>query len=192
VTLAALRRTGLAPLFPHGLTEPPEPLATALTYHQVWRDAWPPVTRRTPTSWHRHTGCNHRQYNLTCEQLDELLDMAGHACQRCRTCTEPLWIDHDHALGMWGVRGLLCPLCNSHLGQVDTGRKPMDELTFRYLLTPYPYRRPFAQAPWLPLQSVIRRWEDANGVPQHLKIGWASVHSCNVAIRRALRGQRTA
>ncbi len=59
----------------------------------------------------------HRTYSLTCEQFAELRAFTGGLCNICgmREHYTPngFYIDHDHALGMWAVRGLLCPRCNT-------------------------------------------------------------------------------
>lgn len=51
---------------------------------------------------------------LTCERYELLVEWAGAACQVCRS-TRHLVIDHDHGLGEWAVRGLLCSTCNARL-----------------------------------------------------------------------------
>jgi hypothetical protein len=64
---------------------------------------------------------NHRYYRLTCEDYDALLERANNKCQICEIRAEYtrhhfLHIDHDHTIGRWGVRGLLCVQCNTSLG----------------------------------------------------------------------------
>ncbi|MFJ9112992.1 endonuclease domain-containing protein [Streptomyces sp. NPDC102283] len=64
--------------------------------------------------------CNHRSYQLTCAQYDDLVRRAAHRCQVCRvqpTQTKHgfLVIDHDAAVGQWAVRGLLCSNYNTAL-----------------------------------------------------------------------------
>ncbi len=59
----------------------------------------------------------HRTYSLTCEQFAALLDFTAGRCNICgmREHYTPsgLYIDHDHAIALWAVRGLLCPRCNT-------------------------------------------------------------------------------
>lgn len=67
-----------------------------------------------------HRCAQHRTYRLTCCQYDRLL---ARASDRCEICSLPaaknargcLFLDHDHALGWWAVRGLLCRACNARL-----------------------------------------------------------------------------
>jgi hypothetical protein len=64
--------------------------------------------------------CRHREYFMTCEQFDELLNRSGGCCELCgrpgvETSHGQLYIDHDKWRGMWAARGLLCGRCNSML-----------------------------------------------------------------------------
>lgn len=56
-----------------------------------------------------------RQYGLTVAQYRDLRDEQAGACAICGTFVDVLYIDHCHKSGR--VRGLLCPLCNTGLGQ---------------------------------------------------------------------------
>ena len=71
-------------------------------------------------------------YNLTFEQLDEILIAQNHKCLICnkslmetRRC-----IDHDHKTGK--IRGILCIECNSVIGlahdNIETLKKAIDYL----------------------------------------------------------------
>lgn len=65
-----------------------------------------------------HQSCNHKVYALTCEQYERLLKRAGGRCEMCGrpgflSAKGRLAIDHDHELGWWAVRGLLCNRCNT-------------------------------------------------------------------------------
>ncbi|MET8956727.1 endonuclease domain-containing protein [Streptomyces sp. NPDC004533] len=74
-----------------------------------------------------HTSCYHTGYALTCTECDDLLRRADDHCMLCRTkrrARRSLNIDHDHALGRWAVRGLVCDRCNQALCYVDAGEKP--------------------------------------------------------------------
>lgn len=55
-----------------------------------------------------------QEYGLTPEQLAAMLRAQGNACAICRAAA-PECIDHCHASGR--VRGVLCRLCNSGIGQ---------------------------------------------------------------------------
>lgn len=76
--------------------------------------------------------CQHRFYLMTCEDFRALEARAGGRCEICGR-TEPLGIDHDHALGAWAVRGLLCQKCNVGLRLVDSGRQEPSADIARYL-----------------------------------------------------------
>jgi hypothetical protein len=85
-----------------------------------------------------HETHRHRRYSLTCAQFDGLL--AACAC-RCQTCGVPspetsvgkLFIDHDGRIGMWAVRGLLCPRCNSQV-RYDL---PVPDWAWAYVADPW-------------------------------------------------------
>ena len=58
-----------------------------------------------------------KKYNLTPEQVDQMLKDQNGACKCCGGINQdgrPLFIDHDHTTNK--VRGLLCKDCNSALG----------------------------------------------------------------------------
>jgi len=169
-SIEELSRTGLAFVLDNSRTELPGYLAPSVLRFQEYRVRYPPETQAMPSLWHI-TCTTHRSYNVSCEQFDDLLATAGFACQRCRVPSERLVIDHDHALGWWAVRGLLCPWCNSHLGLVDAGRKPCDADTERYLANPPIWRRKFELAPIYRLPTIVGRWERHQKVPRHLRIG---------------------
>jgi hypothetical protein len=44
-------------------------------------------------------------------------------CRVKRRASRSLNIDHDHTLGRWAVRGLVCDRCNQALRYVDAGEK---------------------------------------------------------------------
>lgn len=68
-----------------------------------------------------HATCTrHRGYALTCEQFDGLLARASGRCELCGLPgADSAWgilhIDHEHQVGKWAVRGLLCDGCNVRL-----------------------------------------------------------------------------
>lgn len=73
---------------------------------------------------------SHRTYGLDCDRYDDLLESANHRCQLCGD-DYALVIDHDHGVGAWAVRGILCATCNSFL-HYKTGAKVR-----RYLANPW-------------------------------------------------------
>jgi hypothetical protein len=73
---------------------------------------------------------SHVRYGLDCEAYDGLLAIAKHRCQLCGD-DYALVIDHDHGVGDWAVRGVLCSDCNTSLHRM-TGRK-----VDRYLANPW-------------------------------------------------------
>lgn len=54
-------------------------------------------------------------YQLTCDEMGALLTRSGGVCEICGRGMRKPYIDHDHELGKWAVRGLLCPSCNVRL-----------------------------------------------------------------------------
>lgn len=70
-----------------------------------------------------HSTHRHKWYGLSCERYEGLLAECGQRCQTCGCPSEEsartgkLAIDHDHQVGNWAVRGLLCTRCNATLRQ---------------------------------------------------------------------------
>lgn len=63
-----------------------------------------------------------RNYGITLEDYDNMLEEQGGTCMTCSSTPESqrygnLYVDHDHNTGQ--VRGLLCHHCNTALGLVD-------------------------------------------------------------------------
>lgn len=62
-----------------------------------------------------------RQYNITIEEYEEMLEAHGHKCAICGYSDKsspkffPM-VDHDHASGK--VRGILCSNCNTAIGKM--------------------------------------------------------------------------
>lgn len=80
-----------------------------------------------------HPSCYHVGYSLSCVEYDDLRNLANGRCSLCRTTPERFEIDHDHGLGQWAVRGLLCGPCNHHLKMVDDGRIQPGTQALNYL-----------------------------------------------------------
>jgi hypothetical protein len=82
----------------------------------------------------RHTACGtHPRYALSCAEYDDLLRLAKGRCKICKEPTETFYIDHDHKLGEWAVRGLLCNGCNLRLAKAEAGRHKTTAAASRYL-----------------------------------------------------------
>lgn len=67
-----------------------------------------------------HENCRHKDYALSCHNYEVLLKRANGQCELCGLLGmynqwRKLHIDHDNRVGQWGVRGLLCYLCNTHM-----------------------------------------------------------------------------
>ncbi|MFE9850269.1 endonuclease domain-containing protein [Streptomyces sp. NPDC005576] len=63
-------------------------------------------------------------YDLTCDQYDDMRRRAQERCEICRTPEAEttrgmLVVDHFHGGGAWFVRGLLCDRCNSVMSRHD-------------------------------------------------------------------------
>lgn len=86
--------------------------------HKCYRDECPDCLARLKRLPRRqckgqgHVSAQHRYYRLTCEEFDALVKRSEGRCDICGVITFLLVIDHDHDLGLWAVRGLLCPSCN--------------------------------------------------------------------------------
>lgn len=60
-----------------------------------------------------------KRYNLSTEEYDYISFKQGHTCAICGTKStngRRLSVDHDHSTG--AIRGLLCPSCNTGIGQL--------------------------------------------------------------------------
>ena len=71
------------------------------------------ITRIQPKRLNNHL----RQYRLTIDDYNEMLEKQNGVCAICKTNPYPhkkLCVDHDHSTGV--VRGLLCDLCNRGIG----------------------------------------------------------------------------
>jgi prevent-host-death family protein len=113
-----------------------------------------------------HPSCHHAYYLIDCVSFDGLLARSAGRCEVCAASAQSvpgqkLLIDHDHALGLGAVRGLVCPACNHLLGRVDAGAAPPLELAAslsRYLADPWvveppPDLRPALSRPRLTLSG---------------------------------------
>ncbi len=79
-----------------------------------------------------HVG-THDKYALTCAEFDQLVLRAEGRCDRCVIPMRDPQIDHDHAIGGWAVRGLVCQSCNQAIDLVERGIRRLDAQTEDYL-----------------------------------------------------------
>jgi len=102
------------------------------------------VAGRRPVRYPRctHIVNTHVVHLLTCAEYDDLLATARGCCMLCWRSDAPLCIDHDHQLGPWAVRGLLCRSCNSRLIHVDSGAREATVGVAEYLANPWHLRQP--------------------------------------------------
>lgn len=91
--------------------------------------------RRTPEP--PHPSCTHKQYLLTCDEYETLRAASRSRCQMCGRPGSRLVIDHDHAIGNWAVRGLICDRCNISLGVIEGGKAASTAPARRYLASPW-------------------------------------------------------
>ena len=105
---------------------------------------------------HKKNGrCAHTIYQMTCEDLDQLMDRADGGCEICgipgeQTPHGSLHIDHDAYEGDWAVRGLLCSHCNT---QLDSNVQNLNGARVAaYLASPW-YRQKLDQL-GIPLSGV--------------------------------------
>jgi hypothetical protein len=127
-----------------------------------------------------HISCHHQTYYLTCSQFDAMLARADGHCERCGTpFAERFHIDHDHQYDVRknsGVRGLVCPKCNSHLDAVDRRLKPVDSLTRTYI-----------DASW----CLTEGWVSGYGVPRSKKPSGISSTTWAAAMQKATERQES-
>ena len=90
-----------------------------------------------------HPTClTHRSYGLSCAEFDDLRRTNPGRCHMCGTETDVLNIDHDHSVGGWAVRGLLCDLCNPRLAHMERGLHPLTPDAVRFLANAWHLRQP--------------------------------------------------
>jgi hypothetical protein len=72
-------------------------------------------------SAHQH---RQRTYGINEEDYENMLNVQNGACAICKNSSK-LWVDHNHSTG--GVRGLLCPSCNTLVGYIETHGNLIDK-----------------------------------------------------------------
>ncbi len=80
-----------------------------------------------------HETCHHLTYTISCAEYEALIAVAGGSCQICGTNAAKLSIDHDHEIGRWAVRGLLCHACNMGMMCIDSRSRTPDDRVTSYL-----------------------------------------------------------
>lgn len=87
-----------------------------------------------------HETHNHCLYGMDCLQFEALLAACDQSCQSCGIASgsagcRKLVIDHNHQVGDWAVRGMLCSRCNTGI---------------RYDQTTPEWALPYLDDPWWP------------------------------------------
>ena len=93
-----------------------------------------------------HASCYHIGYSLNCAEYDDLLAIARGCCMLCKRPAAPLCLDHDHKLGWWAVRGIVCRSCNQRLRRVESGERAATDAIARYLADPWHLHQPNSAA----------------------------------------------
>jgi hypothetical protein len=94
-------------------------------YHQNWRQKNRPRQRRANLK---------ALYGITPERYDLILAAQNGHCGMCPS-TSRLGVDHCHKTGR--VRGILCRVCNVHLGGLGDDAEALQR-GLKYLETPCP------------------------------------------------------
>lgn len=81
------------------------------------RDMSTPIDLYGPPTESGHEDCRHHKYGLSCRHFEQLLRRSQNRCEICEMPAEEntfgkLFIEHDHDVGRWAVRGLVCLPCN--------------------------------------------------------------------------------
>lgn len=146
-----------------------------------------------------HACSTHSAYRLGCDQYDALRAKRGGRCWRCSRAADRLEVDHDHALGVNAVRGMLCSPCNIRISQVESGLRESDALDADYLNNAWHLSRPMEYEPdartpvrnfrvdeelWQ-LAAVVtrRRRETISGVVKRALVEYVEQHGGTVAGR---------
>lgn len=82
--------------------------------------------RKTPTKYYKEWHIKNqprqrnkqykRKYNLSLEQVEELIKIRNNKCDICGKVVEKLHVDHKNINGEIKIRGMLCMSCNVGLG----------------------------------------------------------------------------
>jgi len=99
-------------------------------------------TKYKPSNWsglEREDAIIRRQYGISMEQFDALLEFQGGGCALCSKPIEKLRrrmnIDHDHKNGK--VRGILCSGCNTGLGHLGDNVEGLKKALYYLENTPF-------------------------------------------------------
>jgi len=98
--------------------------------------------KQKPYNWsglEREDAIIRRQYGISMEQFDALLEFQGGKCALCSKPIDELRrrmnIDHDHKNGK--VRGILCSGCNTGLGQLGDNVEGLKKALYYLENTPF-------------------------------------------------------
>lgn len=136
-----------------------------------------------------HGQCQtHRRYDLTCAEIGELVEITGNRCQLCEATSDGkrwrmLFIDHDHSLGYWAVRGLLCSSCNTFIGGARKSEaifpaRPWHEVLMERAGRPKHMPQPQVGGTVVSASNGhvywrgMDRWHRMNGVYQNMRYSW--------------------
>ena len=99
-------------------------------------------TEYKPSNWsgfEREDAIMRRQYGISMEEFDALLEFQGGGCAICSKPIEKLRrrmnIDHDHRNGK--VRGILCSGCNTGLGHLGDNVEGLKKALYYLENTPF-------------------------------------------------------
>ncbi len=100
--------------------------------------------RRVQRAGHPGSCLRHRRYRLNCAEFVILLAECDGHCNICKIAAPEarppyLVIDHDHDLGDWAIRGMICSGCNRRI---------------RAGTTPPPEAAPYLADPWHARQAT--------------------------------------
>jgi len=91
------------------------------------------------TGFEREDAIMRRQYGISMEEFDELLEFQGGGCAICSKPIDELRrrmnIDHDHKNGK--VRGILCSGCNTGLGHLGDNIEGLKKALYYLENTPF-------------------------------------------------------
>jgi hypothetical protein len=96
----------------------PERLALYKERHKEQRRTWRRANPDRAIAKNRRYSM--KRYGITVEQYDHMLASQGGVCALCGCPPHKkrLSVDHDHNTG--AIRGLLCVLCNSTIGRIES------------------------------------------------------------------------
>ena len=105
--------------------------------HYVYTKCSTPIREAARARYHANVdGYRHarflREYGITLEQYEAMLEQQGGVCARCKQAPGEIRLAVDHAHDTGVVRGLLCGACNTYLGRLEANLSSLDA-DLRYL-----------------------------------------------------------